>query len=373
MEKVDCLVVGAGVVGLAVARALAIRGREVIILEQAGVIGSEISSRNSGVIHAGIYYPTNSLKARFCVEGKHLLYEFCDKHNVEHARVGKLLVASNESQLESLDSYAKQATENGVEDLQCIGAEQAHRLEPSVVCSGALLSPSTGIIDVHDYMLALQGVAEDHGAFVAFNTPMTSASPMTGGFEVQIGGASPTTIGCRCLVNTTGLQAPALAVNIAGMDKTRIPEIFYAKGNYFHLTTRSPFRRLVYPMPTPGSLGVHVSFDLAGRVRFGPDIHWVDSIDYDVDESQAPAFYTAIRRYWPGLPDDSLSPDYTGIRPKLGPAGTPASDFVVQTASEHGLIGLVNLFGIESPGLTSSLAIANYVADALAQEQIKSW
>ena len=368
MEKIDCLVVGAGVIGLAVARALAMHGKEVIVLEATSVIGNEISSRNSGVIHAGIYYPNHSLKARLCVEGKHALYQFCALHGVEHARVGKLLVATDESQLESLDTYKRLAEGNGVDDLTYVSKGGVRQLEPAVVCEAALHSPSTGIIDVHDYMLALQGVAQDHGAFVAFNTPMTGARATGNGFEVEVGGDTPMTIGCRCLINSAGLHAQALAAGIDGLDSKHIPPSHFAKGNYFHLTTRSTFRRLVYPMPMRGSLGVHVSFDLAGRVRFGPDIHWIDNIDYEVDETQADAFYASIRRYWPGLPDGALSPDYTGIRPKLGPEGAPPADFVIQTSSEHGIPGLVNLFGIESPGLTSSLAIADFVVDALARE-----
>ena len=369
MDKIDCLVVGAGVIGLAVARALAIRGREVIVLESSALIGSEISSRNSGVIHAGIYYPNASLKARFCVEGKHALYQFCAEHGVGHARVGKLLVATDESQLETLETYAQLAAGNGVDDLRPISAAETRELEPSVTCAAALLSPSTGIIDAHEYMLALQGAAEDHGALVAFNTPMIGARPSGSGFTVETGGPSPTIIGCGCLVNAAGLNAQAVAASIDGLDPAHIPPGYFAKGNYFHLTSRSPFKRLVYPMPTKGSLGVHVSFDLAGRVRFGPDIRWIDRVDYAVDEARVEAFYDAIRRYWPGLPDNSLSPDYTGIRPKLGPAGAPASDFVVQSSAEHGFGGLVNLFGIESPGLTASLAIADYVADSLDQEE----
>ena len=369
MEQIDCLVVGAGVIGLAVARELALRGQEVIILEATSVIGSEISSRNSGVIHAGIYYPKDGLKARFCVEGKHRLYQFCSEHGVEHSRIGKLLVATEETQLESLDTYQQLALGNGVEDLTYLSAAEIHQLEPAVECAAGLLSPSTGIIDVHDYMLALQGVAEDHGVFIAFNTPVIGARATARGFTVEVGGTSPASIGCRHLVNAAGLNAQSVAGTIVGLDVAHIPPIFFAKGNYFHLTTRSPFKRLVYPMPTRGSLGVHVSFDLAGRVRFGPDICWIDKIDYDVDESRAALFYGAIRRYWPGLPDDSLAPDYTGVRPKLGPAGAPPSDFVIQTSREHGLSGLVNLFGIESPGLTSSLALADHVADGLEQEE----
>ena len=369
MNNIDCLVVGAGVIGLAVARALAIRGREVVVLESSALIGSEISSRNSGVIHAGIYYPNTSLKARFCVEGKHALYQYCAEHGVGHARSGKLLIATDDEQLEALDTYQRLAARNGVDDLKPISAAETRQLEPSVSCAGALLSPSTGIIEVHEYMLALQGEAEDHGAFIVFKTPVTAARPSASGMEVETGGASPITIGCRCLINAAGLNAQTVAASIDGLDPVHIPPAYLAKGNYFHLTSPSPFKRLVYPLPTRGSLGVHVSFDLAGRVRFGPDIHWIDSIDYEVDESRLEAFYTAIRRYWPALPDNSLSPDYTGIRPKLGPAGAPSADFMVQTSAEHGLRGLVNLFGIESPGLTASLAIADYVTDGLEQEE----
>jgi L-2-hydroxyglutarate oxidase LhgO len=363
--RIECVVVGAGVIGLAVARALARRGREVIVLESAGVIGSETSSRNSGVIHAGIYYPPDSLKARLCVAGKEALYGFCEAHGVAHARVGKILVATDEAQHAVLEDYRRRAAANGVRDLEPLTPGQVRALEPEVRCSAALLSPSTGIVDAHEYMLALRGDAEEAGAMVALRSPLVGAEVGEGGFSLEVAGSEPGTLACERLVNAAGLNAQAVAAGIRGFPPHLVPPIFYAKGNYFHLTGRCRFRHLVYPMPTQGSLGVHVSFDVAGRCRFGPDIHWVDRVDYRVDETERAAFYRAIRRYWPAMPDDSLEPDYSGVRPKLTPAGAPAADFVIQSDATHGVPGLVNLFGIESPGLTSSLAIADCVADAL--------
>ena len=364
-DRIECVVIGAGVVGLAVARALAKQGRDVVVLEATGWIGSEISSRNSGVIHAGIYYPTGSLKAELCVAGKHALYDFCSEFAVEHSRVGKILVATDESQLWLLDEFRTLAVSNGVDDLQTLTPADVTSLESEVVCSGALMSPSTGIIDVHDYLLALRGDGERYGVSVAFHSALTSAEVGDSGMTITVSGEANYQLQCDVLVNAAGLHAQRVASCIQGLSVCFVPPTHYAKGNYFYLTTPSPFRHLVYPMPTPGSLGVHVSFDTGGRCRFGPDIHWVDRLDYDVVDRRLPEFYSAIRRYWPGLPDGALSPDYTGIRPKLTGEGEPAADFVIQTIDEHGIDGLVNLFGIESPGLTSSLAIADKVVAAV--------
>ncbi len=362
MEDVEAAVVGAGVVGLAVARALSASGREVVVLEAASVVGAEISSRNSGVIHAGIYYPENSLKARVCVAGKQALYRFCQEHGVSHARTGKLVVATEAAQVPALAELEAKARCNGVLDLVRLTPQQVGELEPEVFCHGALLSPSTGIIDVHDYLLALQGDAEACGAMVAFNSPCLGGEVTGRGLVLRVGGADPMSLSCRTLINCAGLGAQGLAHRIRGLPARTIPPLHYAKGNYFYLSGRSPFRHLIYPMPSGSWLGVHVGLDLSGRCRFGPDIHWVDELDYDVDDTQLEAFYASIRRYWPQLPDAALHPDYTGIRPKLTPKGAAPMDFVVQSERDHGVAGLVNLYGIESPGLTSSLALAEHVA-----------
>ena len=363
----DCVVVGAGVLGLAAARALARAGREVIVLEANAAIGMEISSRNSGVIHAGIYYPKDSVKARVCVAGKKSLYAFCEAYGVGHQRIEKLLVATDESQLPLLRSYQERAADNGVDDLRYLTGAEARALEPEVRCSGALLSPSTGIIDVHAYMLALQGDAEEFGAVVAFNTPVLGGRVGARETVVEAGGEHAATLACRLLVNCAGLGAQAVAGSINGFPEARVPRLYLAKGNYFSLNRASPFRRLIYPMPVGAWLGVHLVLDLGGRCKFGPDIHWVDRVDYDVDVSQAEAFYPAIRRYWPDLPDGALQPDYTGIRPKLYREGETPRDFLIQGPEDHGVPGIINLFGIESPGLTASLAIAEEVAEMAAR------
>ena len=366
MDRVECIVIGAGVVGLAVARSLALRGREVIVLERHGVIGSEVSSRNSGVIHAGLYYPADSLKARACVAGKHALYEFCASHGIAHARVGKLVVATEDEQLDALDALIERARRNGVEDLVRLDPKEARELEPEVTCAGAFLSPSTGIVDVHEYMLALEGDAEANGAFVALGSPCLGGAAGDDGIRIDVGGAEPVSLVGEVVVNAAALGAQDVARSIEGLDPAHVPPLHYAKGNYFHLTGRSPFSRLVYPMPSGAWLGVHVGLDLGDRCRFGPDLHWVDTLDYDVDAAQVDEFYASIRRYYPALRDGALLPDYTGIRPKIYGPGEPAPDFVIQGAEAHGIDGLVNLFGIESPGLTSSLAIAEEVASRVS-------
>jgi len=364
-DQVDCVVVGTGVVGLAVARALALSGREIIILERNDVIGNETSSRNSEVIHAGIYYPAGSWKARLCVAGRERLYDYCQSRGIGHRRIGKLIVAAAASQVGDLATLQNKAAANGVADLQWMEAPQARRLEPAVRCVAALLSPSTGIIDSHGLMLSLQGEAEDAGAAIAFNCPVVGGWIESNGFTLDVAGPTPMRLGCRWLVNAAGLGANALAQRLVGFDWSFVPPLHLAKGNYFTLSGKSPFNRLIYPLPDAASLGVHVTLDLAGRARFGPDVQWIDSIDYDVDARRAQQFYAAIRRYYPDLRDGTLAPAYTGIRPKLQGPGGPPEDFVIQGPETHGIAGLVNLFGIESPGLTSSLALADEVARRL--------
>ena len=365
MEQVDCIVIGAGVVGLAVARALALRGRDVLILEKAENFGTETSSRNSEVIHAGIYYPRDSLMARYCVSGRKALYAYLRERGVAHKKCGKLIVATNADELRALAGIRGRALANGVDDLELLSAAEATGLEPALACTGALLSPSTGIIDSHAYMLALLGDAENAGATLVCQTPVLGGRVVAGGVEVCVGGADPLRLTCRLLVNAAGLYAPAVARAIEGMPAGRVPREYFARGNYFTLTGRSPFARLIYPVPSPGGLGTHLTLDLAGQARFGPDVEWIESISYQVDPRRAEGFYAAIRRYWPGLPDGALQPGYSGIRPKIVAPGAPAQDFVVQGPREHGVAGLVNLFGIESPGLTASLALGAAVAEII--------
>ncbi|MFO1160675.1 MAG: NAD(P)/FAD-dependent oxidoreductase [Reyranellaceae bacterium] len=362
-ETVDCVVIGAGVVGLAIARALALAGREVIVVEGAEGIGTETSSRNSEVVHAGIYYPKGSLMARSCVAGRRRLYAYCAEHGVPHRNCGKLIVATSEAESEMLATIKGRAEANGVEGMRLLSAAEAKAMEPNLVCTAALLSPATGIVDSHSYMLALQGDAEAHGAMLAFNSPVLQGRVTDDGVEIEVGGAEPMTLRCRTVVNSAGLHAPTLARKIAGMPSDRIPPAYYAKGNYFTLTGRSPFTRLIYPVPVPGGLGVHITVDLGGQAKFGPDVEWIDGIDYNVDPHRADKFYAAVRRYWPALQDGALQPGYAGIRPKIVPQGAPAQDFVIQGPADHGAPGLINLFGIESPGLTSSLALADLVRD----------
>ena len=365
MDSVECVVIGAGVVGLAVARALALTGREVVILEAEALIGSHTSSRNSEVIHAGIYYPKDSLKARSCVEGKHRLYEYCVAHGVPHARCGKLIVASADAQVPELQAIQAKAHANGVTDVVWMGRAQALALEPQLDCLAALYSPSTGIIDSHALMLAYLGDAEENGAMLALGSPLARARVGGSGIELEVGGADPMRIAARVVVNSAGLFAPGVARRIEGYPAERAPRELYAKGNYYSLAGRSPFSRLVYPVPEPGGLGVHLTLDLGGQARFGPDVEWVDAVGYDVDPRRAERFYNAIRRYWPALPDGALAPAYAGIRPKISGPAEPAADFVIEGPRAHGIAGLVNLFGIESPGLTASMALADAVLRAL--------
>ena len=365
-ESVDCVVIGAGVVGLAVARALALAGREVIVVEAAEGIGTETSSRNSEVIHAGIYYPKGSLMARTCVAGRRLLYAYCAAHGVPHRNCGKLIAATNEAENEKLAEIKGRAEANGVEGMRLLSAGEARAMEPNLHCTAALLSPSTGIIDSHSYMLALQGDAEERGTMLAFHSPVTQGRVVDGGIEIEVGGTEPMNLQCRLVVNSAGLHAPALARKIVGMPSDRIPPAYYAKGNYFTLAGRSPFSRLIYPVPVPGGLGVHITVDMGGQAKFGPDVEWIEGIDYTVDPHRADKFYAAVRRWWPELRDGALQPGYAGIRPKSVPPGVPGQDFTVQGPAQHGVPGLINLFGIESPGLTSSLALAEQVRDIAA-------
>jgi len=363
VEQLDAVVIGAGVVGLAVARALALSGREVVILEAEDAIGTHTSSRNSEVIHAGIYYPKGSLKARACVEGKALLYEYCVAHGVPHRRSGKLIVAADDSQLPELQKIQDKAHANGVTDVVWMTRAQALALEPELSCVAALYSPSTGIIDSHALMLAYLGDAEAHGAMLALKSPLARVEVKGDGFILHVNGSDP--IGCASLVNSAGLRAPTVAKKMEGYRAELAPREYYAKGNYYSLARRSPFSRLVYPIPEPGGLGVHVTLDLAGQARFGPDVEWIERIggkeDYAVDPRRAERFYGAIRRYWPALPDGALLPGYSGIRPKTAGPKEPAPDFEVQGSARHGIPRLVHLFGIESPGLTASLALAKAV------------
>ena len=365
-ERIDCAVIGAGVVGLAVARALAMAGREVVVLESEGLIGSGTSSRNSEVIHAGIYYPEGSLKAQVCVDGRKWLYGYCAERGIAHRRCGKLIVATDEAQIPTLEKIRRHALAAGVDDIQAIRANEAIAMEPELFCIAALHSPSTGIIDSHGLMLAYQGDAEDHGAMIAFKSPVERGQVAEDGITLDVGGAEPMRLCCNVVVNSAGLFAPVLAQKFAGFPKDRIPRAWFAKGNYYALQGRAPFSRLVYPMPHDGGLGVHITVDLAGRMRFGPDVEWIEHEHYAVDPGRADSFYARIRAYWPGLPDGSLVPDYSGIRPKLTGPGEPAADFMIAGPAQHGMPGLVNLFGIESPGLTSSLSLAEAAVTALA-------
>jgi len=361
-EKTDCVVIGAGVVGLAIARRMALAGREVIVLESEGEIGVHTSSRNSEVIHAGIYYPKGSLKARLCVAGRDMLYRYCANRGVDHRRCGKLIVASSDAEAPELARIESAAAGNGVDDLKRLDKAAIRAMEPALNACAALLSPSTGIIDSHGLMLAYRGEAEDHGAMVAFNASVLAGRVSEDGCLLSVGGDMPMELYCRTVVNSAGLGAPGIAGRIEGFPAAHVPRQWLAKGNYFTLAPRPPFDRLIYPVPEPGGLGVHLTLDLAGRARFGPDVEWIEDIDYAVDPARGDRFYAAIRKYWPGLPDAALQPGYAGIRPKLGPKGSAPADFVIQGPADHGVAGLVNLFGIESPGLTASMAIADYVA-----------
>jgi L-2-hydroxyglutarate oxidase LhgO len=357
----DALVIGAGVVGLACARALVKKGLDVVVVERHARLGEETSSRNSGVIHSGIYYPNASLKARLCVAGRERLYAYCAERDILHRRCGKLIVAQAD-QVAALKALHRKALDNGVSDVSLISAAEVRELEPAVRCAAAMLSPSTGIVDVHEYMLSLQADLEAAGGIVAFNTMLAGASRDGDRFEVILrSGAEDSRLACRHLVNCAGLDAVSLLAKVDGYPAGR-HRAWFAKGNYFSCRGAKPFRRLVYPMPNEAGLGIHATLDLSGQTRFGPDVEWVDTPDYRVDAARAADFYASIREYWPGLPDGALQPDYAGIRPKRVGPDSPAADFLIEGPSTHGVPGLVNLLGIESPGLTSSLAIADEVA-----------
>jgi L-2-hydroxyglutarate oxidase LhgO len=366
-ETIDTVVIGAGVIGLACARMLARSGHEVLIIEQHRSFGTEISSRNSEVIHAGIYYPRGSKKAKFCVKGKHLLYDFCNEYQVPHRQIGKLIVATNPKQLPQLENIRQHAQRNGVVDLSLLSAEEAKKHESEISCFGALLSPSTGIIDSHAFMLALLGDAERHGATLALGSQVVAGHVESEGILLEILGEEHLALRARHVINATGLRATFLSKSINGVPALSIPDNFYAKGNYFSHIGKVPFSRLIYPLPEPGGLGVHLTLDLAGQAKFGPDVEWVTEIDYKVDPSRSQSFYNAIRAYWPSLKDDSLIPAYSGIRPKIVGPGTIDADFVFQTRRDHGVRGLINFFGIESPGLTASLAIAEHVISLIEE------
>ncbi|HZA02579.1 MAG TPA: NAD(P)/FAD-dependent oxidoreductase [Hyphomicrobiaceae bacterium] len=363
---VETIVIGAGVVGLAIARALAVQGQEVLVLEQHGVIGAETSSRNSEVIHAGIYYPPGSLRARLCVQGKLQLYRLCAENGIPHKRCEKLLVATAEDQLPKLKAIQDTAVANDVSDLKYLSGDEAQRLEPELRCVAALLSPSTGIIDSHALMLALQGHAEAHGGQVVLNSRVSElrgVAPRL--FALDIAGDHATTITCRNLVLAAGLHASELARTLSYPSSYQPPETYYAKGQYYALSARSPFTRHVYPMPQGAWLGLHATVDLSGRCKFGPDIEWIPTIDYSFEPAKLQRSVGFIRSYYPGMEPERLHADYTGIRPKLYRQGEPVPDFAFHTERKHGLPGLVMLFGIESPGLTAALAIGDYVATLL--------
>jgi L-2-hydroxyglutarate oxidase LhgO len=360
------LVIGAGVVGLAVARTLALAGHEVIVAEATTGIGNGVSSRNSEVIHGGMYYPADSLRAKHCIRGRRMLYDFCASHGVPHRRCGKLIVATNTAELAKIESIYKQGMLNGVEDLSLIYGNEVTALEPALTCIAAVLSPQTGIIDSHALMLALQGELEDRGGMIAFGTRIEQMGRIDGQWEVRFTGDEDGTFSVDAVVNAAGLSAPSLARTTQGYPETRIPKLVMAKGNYFGYSGRPAFTRLIYPAPVDGGLGIHVTLDMAGRMRFGPDVEWIEEEKYEVDPARADSFYARIRTYWPGLKDGALVPDYSGIRPKLSGPGEPVVDFIIDTPAQHGVPGLVQLFGIESPGLTSALSIADDVAAVLS-------
>ena len=362
MERVDCIVAGAGVVGLAIARALAAQGRDVLILEEQESFGTVTSARNSEVIHAGIYYAPASVMARLCVAGRQQLYAYLRERALPHQQCGKLIVATSDEEVGQLAGIRARAFANGVEDLRLLDAREAKQMEPALACHGALHSPSTGIIDSHAFMLSLLGDAEAKGAVLVCHTPIMRGEIREDGVVVETGGAEPMQLLAKSFINAAGLGAVALARNLVGFPTQSVPQAFLAKGNYFTLAGRSPFSRLIYPVPVPGGLGTHLTLDLGGQARFGPDVEWVDEIDYAVNPARGDSFYSAIRRYWPDLQDGALQPAYAGIRPKIVPQGGGAQDFIIAGPRDHGVRGVGQLFGIESPGLTSALAIADRVA-----------
>jgi L-2-hydroxyglutarate oxidase LhgO len=361
------LVVGAGVVGLAVARAAALAGHEVIVAEQTKGIGNGVSSRNSEVIHGGMYYPSGSLRAHHCPRGRRMLYEFCASHGVPHRKCGKLIVATEDAEVGKMEAILKQGHANGVENFELIDGAAARAMEPALNCVAALRSPETGIIDSHQFMTALRGDLEDRGGMIAFNTRIERMILTQAGWLVRFSGSEAGELAVDAVINAAGLGAQPLARLTEGYPQERVPRLVMARGNYFGYAGRPVFSRLIYPAPRiDGGLGTHVTLDLAGRMRFGPDVEWIDTEDYNVNPARAQSFYASIRRYWPGLPDNSLQPDYAGIRPKLTGPGEPAADFMIEAPAQHGVPRLVHLFGIESPGLTSALSLAKVVVESLA-------
>ncbi len=365
MESIDCAVIGAGVVGLAVARCLAIQGREVVVLEAEEGVGRHTSGRSSEVVHAGLYHPGGTLKARLCAAGKRALHTYLVDRDIPHRRLGKILIAVREGEIATLDRIRRIAEDNGVDDLVALSAEDVRSLEPAVVAVRGVLSPSTAILDSRALLAALKTDLEAAGGVVAFKAPVTGGRVGEGGLVLDVGGEGPVRVRCTTVVNSAGLRAPSVARTLRGLNPALVPGEHFARGHYFALAGPSPFRHLVYPMPTPGAVGIHVTLDLSGRARFGPDVTWSPDPSYAFDEARDQAFYRAIRRYYPGLADGALAPGYVGIRPKIVPEGAPAADFAVQGPEVHGVPGLVNLFGIESPGLTACLAIAEDVAARL--------
>ncbi len=363
MFKTEAVVVGAGVIGLAIARALSLRGREVLVLERADSVGQETSSRNSEVIHAGLYYPPGSLKARLCVEGRRALYQYCAERGVPHRRCGKLVVATSVDEEAALQHLYERATANGVEDIALIGGARLKEMEPALHATGALLSGTTGIIDGHTLMLSLQGDAENAGATVQCRAPLLGGSLGSPSIQLRVGGVEAAEIETELLINAGGLGAWDVSRSLDGLDAESIPPRHLAKGCYFAMSGRAPFEHLIYPVPVAGGLGIHLTFDLGGQARFGPDVERVEDIDYTVDPTRAAAFYDAIRRYWPGLPDEVFVPAYAGIRPRVTGPGEPPGDFVIQGPKQTGHPRYIALYGIDSPGLTASLAIGDYVAD----------
>jgi L-2-hydroxyglutarate oxidase LhgO len=361
----DVVVVGAGAVGLACAYTLTRKDHSVVVLERERRIGSGVSSRNSEVVHAGLYYPTGSLRARLCIEGRRRLYAFLDAHNVAYDRCGKLVVATEESEIPALDRIESQAALNGVEGISRLSGAEARALEPEVRAAAALLSAETGVFDSHGYMLALRGEIEAAGGAIALATPFESAEPLADGLLVRAGGEEPMELTARALIIAAGLGGQAAAARVRGYPAGQIPALHYGKGNYFTIDMKAPFHRLIYPPPIPGALGTHYRRDLGGKAHFGPDLEWVDREIYEVNPARAESFYAAIRKFWPALPDGALVPDYVGVRPKIHGPGEPQPDFRIDGPERHGLSGVIALFGIESPGLTSSLAIGEAVAERL--------
>ena len=368
MDQIECVIIGAGVVGLSIARALALEGRDILIIEKEDAFGLHTSSRNSEVIHAGIYYPKDSLKAHLCVRGKEMLYEYCDLRGIPYKRIGKLIVATEDFEIETVKQYITKASDNGVEDLIYLSHNEVAELEPEVISVGAVFSPSTGIIDSHAYMLSLLGDTENAGGVVVYQTSIASIKPEEDGFNVKTEGLNAHEIKAKIVINAAGLYACDVARTTADLDENLIPQPYYAKAHYYSLSGHNPFKHLVYPVARQASLGVHVTVDMAGAARFGPDIAWIEGIDYSFDNSREELFYDAIRRYWPAVNRDQLQPGYTGIRPKISGPNEPAADFLIQSSKDHQIKGLINLFGIEAPGLTSSLALAEMVRQLIESE-----